>query len=78
MMRRYSEPFCKRRRCWRWISQTNGDVRVLEISTPRWSIYDAKALGIAPPDGVAATFQERAWSSPNWYTPPVKTATAQP
>ena len=44
-------------------------VRVLEIPTPRWTTHDAAFYGVELPDGVPAEQQDRAYTSPIWYTP---------
>ncbi len=43
--------------------------RVLENPVCRWSTWDALRAGVAPRPDMQATIQDRAWSSPIWYTP---------
>ena len=43
--------------------------RVIEIPTPRWTAYEALRFGVEMTPNVPMTTQERAYTSPIWYTP---------
>ena len=43
--------------------------RVLEIPTPTWQAHDAKFFGVKMPDKIPLKQQDRAYTSPIWYTP---------
>jgi len=43
--------------------------RVIEIPTPRWTAYEAKRFGVEMSEGVPMVTQERAYTSPIWFSP---------
>ncbi len=43
--------------------------RVIEIPTPRWTAQDVRYFGLGTPEGVPMTTQDRAYTSPIWYSP---------
>lgn len=43
--------------------------RVIEIPRPRWTAYDAKYFDLDLPDEIPMVIQDRAYTSPIWYTP---------
>jgi len=58
---------------WREVGSRTGlglyYTRVIEVPTPRWTAYDEVRFGIKMAPEVTRVLQERAYTSPIWYTP---------